>query len=30
MQGDKADFAYYMHVGKVNIYSPGGLLWSNW
>ena len=25
-KGDKADFAYYVHVGKVNIYSPGGLL----
>ena len=23
-KGDKADFAYYVHVGKVNIYSPGG------
>ena len=25
-KGDKADFAYYVHIGKVNIYSPGGLL----
>jgi|TARA_B100000073_G_C23641441_1_gene536793 CRP-like cAMP-binding protein len=25
-KGDKADFAYYVHAGKVNIYSPGGLL----
>ena len=25
-KGDKADFAYYVHTGKVNIYSPGGLL----
>ena len=25
-KGDKADFAYYIHAGKVNIYSPGGLL----
>ena len=25
-KGDKAHFAYYVHTGKVNIYSPGGLL----
>tara|TARA_Y100000991_G_C21869960_1_gene304697 strand:+ start:173 stop:577 length:405 start_codon:yes stop_codon:yes gene_type:complete len=25
-KGDKADFAYYVHAGRVNIYSPGGLL----
>lgn len=25
-KGDKAFFAYYVHAGKVNIYSPGGLL----
>ena len=25
-KGDKADFAYYVHAGKVDIYSPGGLL----
>ncbi len=25
-KGDKADFAFYVHAGKVNIYSPGGLL----
>ena len=25
-KGDKAHFAYYVHSGKVNIYSPGGLL----
>ena len=25
-KGDKADVAYYVHTGKVNIYSPGGLL----
>ena len=26
VKGDKADFAFYVHAGKVNIYSPGGLL----
>tara|TARA_B100001029_G_C14626580_1_gene216937 strand:+ start:25 stop:429 length:405 start_codon:yes stop_codon:yes gene_type:complete len=26
VKGDKADFAYYVHAGQVNIYSPGGLL----
>ena len=25
-KGEKAHFAYYVHSGKVNIYSPGGLL----
>jgi len=25
-KGDKAHFAYYVHSGKVNIFSPGGLL----
>lgn len=25
-KGEKAFFAYYVHIGKVNIYSPGGLL----
>lgn len=25
-KGDKAFFAYYVHAGKVNIFSPGGLL----
>ena len=25
-KGDAAHFAYYVHSGKVNIYSPGGLL----
>ena len=25
-KGEKAFFAYYIHAGKVNIYSPGGLL----
>ena len=25
-KGDVAHFAYYVHSGKVNIYSPGGLL----
>jgi CRP-like cAMP-binding protein len=25
-KGEKAFFAYYVHSGKVNIYSPGGLL----
>ena len=25
-KGDTAEFAYYVHSGKVNIYSPGGLL----
>lgn len=25
-KGEKAFFAYYVHAGKVNIYSPGGLL----
>ena len=25
-KGDKARLAYYVHSGKVNIYSPGGLL----
>ena len=26
VKGDKADFAFYVHAGRVNIYSPGGLL----
>ena len=26
VKGDKADFAFYVHAGKVSIYSPGGLL----
>jgi len=25
-KGEKASLAYYVHSGKVNIYSPGGLL----
>ena len=25
-RGDSAHFAYYVHTGKVNIFSPGGLL----
>ena len=25
-KGEKAFFAYYVHIGKANIYSPGGLL----
>ena len=25
-KGEKANLAYYVHSGKVNIYSPGGLL----
>jgi CRP-like cAMP-binding protein len=25
-RGDSAHFAYYVHTGQVNIYSPGGLL----
>ena len=25
-KGDKADFDYYVHAGRVNIYSHGGLL----
>ena len=25
-KGEEAFFAYYVHSGKVNIYSPGGLL----
>ena len=25
-KGDKADFAYYVHVGKVNIYSMDFLI----
>ena len=25
-KGDAAHFAYYVHSGRVNIYSPGGLL----
>ncbi len=25
-KGDAAHFAYYVHSGKINIYSPGGLL----
>jgi CRP-like cAMP-binding protein len=25
-KGDEAHFAYYIHSGRVNIYSPGGLL----
>ena len=25
-KGDAAHFAYYVHSGSVNIYSPGGLL----
>ncbi len=25
-KGEKASLAYYVHTGKVNIYSPGGLL----
>lgn len=25
-KGEKASLAYYVHAGKVNIYSPGGLL----
>ncbi len=25
-KGDDAHFAYYVHSGKVNIFSPGGLL----
>ena len=25
-KGEKAFFAYYVHAGKINIYSPGGLL----
>ena len=29
-KGEKAHFAYYVHSGKVNIYSPGGLAWSDW
>jgi len=27
-KGEKAHFAYYVHSGKVNIYSPGDFYWA--